>query len=160
MSLRIVPLSFRVAAEYVGQFHRHSKPPTGSKFCIGVEQDGVLAGVAMVGRPIARAFDNGQTAEVTRTCTQGAANANSILYGACWRVAKAMGYTRIITYTQAEETGASLRAAGWVRVKDLPPRKSWAASTRNPRLLAMRDVVGNGGVARVLWEIRTVPLVR
>lgn len=160
MSLRIVPLSFRVAAEYVGQFHRHNKPPTGSKFCIGVEQDGVLAGVAMVGRPIARAFDNGQTAEVTRTCTQGAANANSILYGACWRVAKAMGYTRIITYTQAEETGTSLRAAGWVRVKDLPPRKSWAASTRNPRLLAMRDVVGNGGVARVLWEIRTVPLVR
>lgn len=153
MSLQIVPLSFRAAAEFVGQFHRHNKPPAGSKFCIGVEQDNVLVGVAMVGRPIARAFDTGRTAEVTRTCTNGERNANSILYGACWRTAKAMGYTRIITYTQAEETGASLRAAGWVRVKELPPRKGWAASTQNPTLKAKRDVVGNGGVARVLWEI-------
>jgi hypothetical protein len=107
----------------------------------------------MVGRPIARAFDNGRTAEVTRTCTNGEHNANSILYGACWRTAKGMGYRRIITYTQADETGASLRAAGWVKVKELPARKSWAASTKDPKLRAMRDKKGNGGVARVLWEI-------
>jgi hypothetical protein len=153
MSLQIVPLSFRAASKYVGRFHRHNKPPAGSKFCIGVEQEGVLVGVAIVGRPIARAFDNGRTAEVTRTCTNGEHNANSILYGACWRTAKAMGYTRIVTYTQADETGASLRAAGWVKVKELPARKGWAASTKNPTLKAMRDEVGNGGVTRVLWEI-------
>ncbi len=69
-----------------------------------------------------------------------------------WRAAKAMGYQRCITYTQADESGASLRAAGFVRVKELPPRKSWAESS--VALRSKRDPVGNGGVPRVLWEIR------
>lgn len=77
-----------------------------------------------------------------------------MLYGAVWRAAKAMGYKRCITYTQCDETGASLRAAGWTRVKDLKARPSWAESTGDEKMKAMRDPVGNGGVARVLWEIR------
>jgi hypothetical protein len=36
-----------------------------------------------------------------------------MLYSAAWRAAKAMGYSRIITYTLLSENGASLRAAGW-----------------------------------------------
>lgn len=47
-------------------------------------------------------------------CTDGARNACSMLYGACWRTAKGLGYKRAITYTLPEEGGASLRAAGWV----------------------------------------------
>jgi hypothetical protein len=58
-------------------------------------------------------LDDGWTLEVTRTCTTGVKNANSMLYGACWRAAKAMGYTKLGTYTLPEEGGASLRAAGW-----------------------------------------------
>jgi hypothetical protein len=104
----------------------------------------------MVGRPIARAFDDGLTAEVNRTCTDGFPNANSALYGACWRVAAAMGYRRLVTYTQAGETGASLTAAGWVRVRDLPARKGWADSS--VALRALRDSTGSGGVDRTLWE--------
>lgn len=61
-------------------------------------------------------------------------------------------YQRCITYTQADESGASLRAVGFVRVKELPPRKSWAESS--VALRSKRDPVGNGGVPRVLWEIR------
>src|SRR3546814_18235817 len=53
------------------------------------------------------------TREVTRRCTDGAPNACSKLYGAAWKAAKALGYTRLITYTLPEEGGASLRAAGW-----------------------------------------------
>lgn len=64
-----------------------------------------------------------------------------------------MGYRKCITYTQANESGASLRAAGWVRVKELEPRKGWAESSSGD-LAAMRDAVGNGGVARVLWSIQ------
>jgi hypothetical protein len=75
-----------------------------------------------------------------------------MLYGASWRAAKAMGYRRMITYTQADESGASLRAAGFVLVKTLEPRKSWAESS--VALKGIRDPVGNGGVARCLWEIR------
>lgn len=76
-----------------------------------------------------------------------------MLYGAAWRAAKAMGYQRAITYTQADETGASLRAAGWRKVKELKARKSWAESS--VKLAHLRDPVGNGDVPRVRWEIIT-----
>lgn len=152
--LVVVPITFRAACEFVASLHRHNKPPRGHKFSIGLECDGVLVGVAMAGRPVARHFDDGRTLEVNRTCTDGTKNANSALYGAIWRAAKAMGYSRCITYTQAAESGASLRAAGWIRVKELSARKSWAESTADDRLVKMRDPVGNGGVSRVLWEIR------
>ena len=108
----------------------------------------------MAGRPIARYFDDGLTLEVNRTCTDGTPNANSMIYGALWRAGKAMGYQRMITYTQADESGSSLRAAGFVRVRDLPPRAGWAESTGAAQNIA-RDPIGNGGVARVLWELRT-----
>ncbi len=67
----------------------------------------------MVGRPVARMSDDGWTLEVNRVCTDGARNACSMLYGAAWRAAKALGYRRLVTYTLPEEGGASLRAAGW-----------------------------------------------
>ncbi len=153
MSMEIVPVTFRQACAFVAELHRHNKPPRGHKFSVGLEANGTLVGVAMVGRPIARHFDNGRTAEVNRTCTNGTPNANSMLYGAAWRCAKAMGYTRLITYTQAEESGASLRAAGWVKVKELPARGSWAESS-GKESKGKRDAEGNGGVARVLWEIK------
>jgi hypothetical protein len=58
-------------------------------------------------------LDDGKTAEVTRLCTDGYINACSFLYGAAARVAKEMGYTKIITYILESEDGASLRASGW-----------------------------------------------
>ncbi|MDK9585442.1 XF1762 family protein [Lelliottia wanjuensis] len=150
----ISPISLRIAQEFVRLHHRHNKPPRGHKFSIGLKNSsGEIVGVATAGRPIARHFDDGLTLEINRTCTTGERNANSALYGAVWRAAKAMGYRRCITYTQADESGASLRAAGFVRVKDIPPRAGWAASS--VALKDKRDPLGNGGVARVLWEIRS-----
>ena len=152
-TLRIVPITLREARVFIERHHRHNKPPRGWKFGVGVRCGTDLVGVATAGRPIARAFDDGLTLEVNRTCTDGTRNANSMLYGAVWKAAKAMGYVRCITYTQHDECGASLRAAGWTKVKELPPRKSWAESTAAFELRAKRDPVGNGGVARALWEI-------
>ena len=43
----------------------------------------------------------------------GTKNACSMLYGAAWRAAKALGYRRLITYTLPAEGGASLKASGW-----------------------------------------------
>lgn len=149
----ITPITLRAAQDFIALHHRHNKPPRGHKFSIGLKDDaGVLVGVATAGRPVARHFDDGITIEVNRTCTTGERNANSALYGAIWRAAKAMGYHRCITYTQADESGASLRAAGFVRVKELAARAGWAASS--VALKGKRDPVGNGGVERVLWEIR------
>ena len=75
--------------------------------------DDVLVGVASVGRCVAAAFNDGLTLEVNRTCTDGTKNANSMLYGAAARAGFAMGYRRLVTYTQDGESGASLRLAGW-----------------------------------------------
>jgi hypothetical protein len=153
VSLTIVPITLREASAFIAQHHRHNKPPRGWKFGVGVRADN-LVGVATAGRPISRVIQKREplTLEVNRTCTDGTRNANSMLYGAVWRAAKAMGYTRAFTYIQGDETGASLKAAGWVKVKDLPARASWAESS--VALKEMRDEVGNGGVDRQLWEIR------
>lgn len=70
-------------------------------------------GVAICGQPIARKLDDGLTVEIRRVCTDGTYNACSILYGACARIARDMGYKRVITYTLVSEPGISLRASGF-----------------------------------------------
>lgn len=148
--LMIIPLTWRQACAFVEAHHRHHGGTAGCKWAVGVvDPHGRLRGVALCGRPVSRHLDDGLTIEVNRTCTDGCPNANSALYGACWRIAAAMGYRRMVTYTQEGETGASLSAAGMRRVRDIPARGSWAASVA---LRHLRDPVGSGGVARTLWE--------
>ncbi|WP_220729502.1 XF1762 family protein [Streptomyces radicis] len=150
MSLTIVPLTLADAAEVVDRWHRHHKRPQGHRFSLGVlDMDGHLRGVAITGRPVARALDNGWTVEVTRVATDGTPNACSALYGAAWRTAREWGFTRIITYTQDGESGASLRAVQWRQVAELRPRTGWDTPSR-PR--AGR---GTDRVARTLWEQTT-----
>lgn len=147
MSLHIVPVNARDAKYFVEAWHRHNKPPPFVNFCLGVADDeGVLRGVAMVGRPVARHLCDGFTLEVNRTATDGARNANSMLYAAAWRAAKALGYRRLVTYTQAEESGASLRAAGWRIIGERPARRGWDVPSRP------RDNGSYLSTQRTLWE--------
>lgn len=112
--LRIVPASREQVATFIALHHRHHRPPVGDVFRLAcVDEDGVVRGVASVGRPVARRYDDGMTLEVNRVATDGARNACSLLYGAARRVAFGLGYRRIVTYTLPEEGGASLRGAGW-----------------------------------------------
>ena len=94
----LIPVSLAEANAFVAQHHRHHKPVTGHKFSIGCTADGQLVGVAIVGRPVSRYLDDGQTLEVNRLCTDGTKNACSMLYAAAWRAARAMGYRKMITY--------------------------------------------------------------
>lgn len=146
MSLRIVPVSFRAACGFVEMWHRHHAPPVGCKFCLGVADGDVLVGVAIAGRPVARHFDDGATLEVTRTATDGTGNVNSMLYGAAWRAAKALGYQRLVTYTQENESGVSLRAAGWRVVAERRANPGWDRPSRP------RHLLGTEGIPRTLWE--------
>lgn len=106
-------MTHKAANQFVKALHRHHKPTPGCKFCIGLKSDSSIVGVAICGRPVSRMLDDGYTLEVNRTCTNGAKNANSMLYGAAARAAKALGYKRILTYTLPSESGVSLKAAGW-----------------------------------------------
>lgn len=111
--LRIVPINLREANEFVYQHHRTHDPARGCKFCLAVANGETVCGIAIVGRPVVRMLDDGWTLEVNRACTDGTKNANSMLYGACWRVVRNLGYRKLVTYTLPAEGGASLRAAGW-----------------------------------------------
>lgn len=74
---------------------------------------GVLHGVAICSNPVARNADDGLTLEVSRVCTDGIRNGCSMLYGACARIAKEMGFRKIQTYILETESGTSLKASGW-----------------------------------------------
>ena len=117
MSLRIVPMGRDQANEIVKALHRHHPPVVGFKFALGCVDGSRLVGVAICGRPVARMLDDGWTLEVTRVATDGTRNACSKLYGAAWRVARAMGFCRLVTYTLDSESGASLRGAGFVKTQ-------------------------------------------
>lgn len=152
--LEIRPITLRAACAFIAEHHRHNKPPRGHKFSVSVWDGDVLIGVATAGRPVARHFDDGLSLEVNRSCTfdnHGRCGANSMLYAAIWKAARAMGYRRCITYTQGDETGSSIAAAGYIAHRILAARKSWVESSVS--LAAIRDPIGNGGMVRKLWVI-------
>ena len=130
--MQLTPISLKEANQFVSENHRHHGPVVGHKFSLAVEQDGEIVGVAIVGRPVARGLDDGYTLEVNRCCTTGGNNACSMLYGASWRAAKALGYRRLITYILDTETGSSLTAANWKLVHEVKGR-SWDTPSR-PRV--------------------------
>ena len=112
----IRPISRNKANEWLKQVHRHLKRPvTGWLFGVQLlDQDGERVGVAMAGRPTSRMLDDGLTVEITRVAVlPGNPNACSRAYGALRKAAVALGYTRVITYTRADETGHSPAAAGF-----------------------------------------------
>lgn len=146
MTLEIVPVALDEANAFVAQHHRHHKPVIGHKFSIAVADGDVVRGVAIVGRPVARGLDNGWTLEVNRCCTDGTRNVCSMLYGAAWRAAKALGFRRLVTYTLPSEGGASLRAAGW-RLIGERGGGNWNTPAR-PRIDTAAALQGQ----KLLWE--------
>jgi hypothetical protein len=146
VSLEVTPIALDEANAFVETLRRHHKPVPGAKFCVAVSEGDKVRGVAIVGRPVARMLDNGWTLEVNRCCTDGAKNACSMLYGAAWRAAKALGYRRLITYTLPAEGGASLRASNW---KCLGERGggNWNVPSR-PRIDTAELLRGQ----KLLWE--------
>ena len=127
--LKAIPITLKKANEFVEKYHRHHKKTVGHKFSVGVEQDEKLVGVAIGGRPVARGWDYNTVCEVTRVCTDGTRNACSFLYGRMAQIAKLFGYKKIITYTLISEDGASLRGAGWAKMR-LTQGGSWNSSKR------------------------------
>jgi len=125
-----MPCSNERAKRYVEMLHRHHGSSVQARFSLAiVDESGAVRGVAMVGRPVARVIDDGLTLEVNRVATDGCENACSALYGASRRVAKEMGYHKLITYIREDEPGTSLRAAGW-RFEETIRARSWNMPSR------------------------------
>lgn len=144
-ALHVVPVNQDEAFAFVRDWHRtHEDPPPGARW-LGIAVGDELVGVAIVGNPSGR-WKDGLTLEVTRTCVaDDIPNGNSMLYGAAWRAVKALGWRRLVTYTQPGESGASLRAAGYRVIAERSPRLGIGRANRPRRKSA-------DGIQRTLWE--------
>ena len=105
------------ALAFVRDVHRRLPKVQGAMWCISARDDsGAIVGVALVGHPsrmqTTHEMDHLRVLRVA--VKEGNRNACSMLYGACWRAARAMGVTSMDTFTHLDEPGTSLRAAGWV----------------------------------------------
>ena len=118
-SLRIAPVTHDQARSFIARHHAHCRPPVMWRFHTGIFNGRTLLGVAVVGNPVARSYNGRGIVEVNRLCIRRDIakplrwNAASMLYGWCAREAARLGWSKIITYTRADEVGTSLRAAGW-----------------------------------------------
>lgn len=125
------PIELKEANEYVALLHRHHDPVYRDKFriaCMG--SDGKIHGVIQIARPVSRNLDDGRTVEVVRCCTDGTINVCSFLYSKAARIAKEMGYSKIITYILESEDGTSLKASGWQYEADTQGNRSWNCKSR------------------------------
>lgn len=121
--LEVEPVCLREVCAFVNEHHRHCKAPRGWRFGAAIFNGrGPLRqriGVVSVGRPVARMLDQQRIVEVNRLCIDPTLprplvwNAASMLYGWAAKEARRRGFERIITYTLQQESGVSLKAAGW-----------------------------------------------
>ena len=139
--MNAVPLTLTEANQFIEKYHRHHHKVPRDKFRVGCEVGGKLVGVATVGQPLARLLCDGYTLEVTRLCTDGTKGVCSFLYSRCARIAKEMGYHKIITYILESEDGTSLKASGWHCEVEKCGGGSWNVPSR-PRELVVKTLFG------------------
>lgn len=145
-ALRVRPTTLREARRFVDAVHSHLDRPQGGIVSVGVDVDGVLVCVAILGRANARLIANGTgvapVAEVTRVASDGTTpHAASKALGAITRAALALGWRRLVSYTLLGEAGTIYRACGWYPTAvssggehDRPSRRRRAAQQPGPKV--------------------------
>lgn len=146
--MRFVPITLKQANDFVEQHHRHSARTNndGGKFAIAVEVGGVIVGVAILGRPVARLLHDEVTAEITRCCVSPDAprGTPSALYQRCARIWQLMGGKRVVTYALKREGGESVdnltmgvldlygppRPGQWTKDADVAGNRQWDTPSR------------------------------
>lgn len=121
----ITPITFRAAQIFIQQNHSYLPRPRTHLFSVSVTNKTGIVAVAIVGRPVSASQCDGLTCEITRLATvPGHRNVASMAIGAAWRVAKNLGYNRMISYVKADLNGESYIAANmkyiWTK-----PRGKW-----------------------------------
>lgn len=85
-----IAISVKDAEAFLAKHERHYKAPAEPICAIGVADETGLHGAAILGR---NADGDGELAHIY---CDGASQGYSVLYGACWRAFKALGYKRTI----------------------------------------------------------------
>ena len=144
-SFNVIPVTLRFANSFVIEIHEHHGPVVGAKYAIGIvcKKCNEVCGVGICGRPVGRKLDDGLTIEACRICVKrDKPNGCSTLYAACSRIAKEMGYRKIITYILQSELGISLKASGWLLEADNVGGKAWNSSGNMIRTNEVSDLFG------------------
>ena len=117
VKLRHAPCELKEANAIVAAWHRHHQCVAGHRFSIKcIDENGVLRGVAVVGRPVARMTCQRTVVEITRMVSDGTPNVCSFLYAACTHAARKIGYRQIQTFLLESEPATTLKALkdlGW-----------------------------------------------
>ena len=103
----------------------------------------ILNGVAVVGRPVGRCLDDGETLEITRIAFLDEKDADefdvelmkfnqdhaspipSMLVSSISKRAKELGYKKLITFTREDENGSYYKAAGFKVVHKQKYARKW-----------------------------------
>lgn len=147
--MKIVPCTIRQAKRFVRAHHRHAPACTGAVLAIGLEHDGELIGVGMLGRPKSRALDADRfTAEATRVCVREGAPKGSVskLNSRLKRLWQLQGGIWFKSYTLASESGDSLRTVG-AQVDREIRRRRWTCASRP------RDARAVESQDKLRWEL-------
>jgi len=152
-NIRVQPSTIKKANDFIKTFHRHHRPTirnSGRWALSALDNDNQIVGVVIAGNPVSATYMDGFTLELTRLCVAETAPKGtcSFLLGKCCAIWRAMGGTRVITYTLAHESGASLRGAGWTLAGEVKPHKRWQNKTKSD------------GVARAALEIYELKKLR
>jgi hypothetical protein len=149
-------VSLREAFRFIASHHRHHLPPQGGIVALGLWQGDRLVGVGVLGRPVSRELQSQGAVELTRACVlpdlprigPHASGAASALDSRMRRLAQALGFVRLVTYTLPEESGASLRADGWQSDLKLVGGGEWSRPSRE------RGVARHPTSPKVRWWAR------
>lgn len=152
MRFAFVPISIRDAKAFVRAHHRHNPAVTGAKLAIGLEYEGKLIGVGMLGRPKARELaKDKRRAEAVRVCVARGAPKGSCskINARLKRIWQLMGGVHFVTYNRADESGASLRGAGLKPTK-LVKGRQWDTPSRPRQLVECVD--------KIRWDEKLEPV--
>lgn len=153
MGPRIIPSTVKAALRFVGEHHRHLPALQGGLFACGLK-DGDQCGVAIAGNP-SRMWQGTGRFVITRVATRETVNDFgphsapycSMLLSAICRAGAALGYSEAWTYTLPEESGVSLKAAGFINMGltdggewDRPSRSRKPAVRPEPKRRWMRPL--------------------
>jgi hypothetical protein len=108
--VRIAWIPLKKAKAFIRQHHRHLPRLQGGIIALGLWVDGQLRGCVVIGR--GARMDKPDVAVITRLCTDGCRNGCSKLYAKAKRLAQAMGFVGLKTFTREDESGSSLFAVG------------------------------------------------
>lgn len=157
MSPRISPSTVKAALRFVAEHHRHLPSLQGGLFACGLKDGGAHCGVAIAGNP-PRVWQGTGRFVISRVATREAVNDFglhaapycSMLLSAICRAGAALGYEEAWTYTLPEESGVSLKAAGFVDMGltdggewDRPSRPRKAAVRPEPKRRWMRPLTAD-----------------